>query len=210
MPARTRRAGRMTKKRARDSQAFMRTGIVPEMRPAQLLDWAAWMGPCPTEVAGGKGRWRYSFANADARACIAHVFEETLAHEDLLGTRTVLSHASSMYALRTFEPTMPATQGWHTDYPRAQVEPLADNPGRVPLSALWSPFDGFYLVVADLGVQSSHEADAQSQQIWVPKGHVVVFRGDVWHGGGPHFSAYPRAHAYAVEPNFVIKDAIFA
>ena len=48
------------------------------------------------------------------------------------------------------------------------------------------------------------------QQIWVPKGHVVVFRGDVWHGGGPHFSAYPRAHAYAVEPNFVIQDAIFA
>ena len=61
-------------------------------------------------------------------------------------------------------------------------------------------------------MQSSHEADAQSQQIWViwvPMGHVVVFRGDVWHGGGPHFSAYPRAHAYAVEPNFVIQEAIF-
>jgi len=204
VPAVLSRAGNQTRARQRADDAIAACGIRCTMEPHEHLRMVAWCGPCPTQVAGGEGRWRYEVQDAHARTALAHMFEETLAHNGLLGLRSALAHAANIYALRTLNATTPPTQARHTDYDPALVMHMADGPHVVPLSAIWAPIGGFQLVVGP-----KHAPIEKCTKVHVPAGHIVVFRGDLCHGGGEHMSAYMRFHAYLAMRGVHIADAVF-
>ena len=59
----------------------------------------------------------------------------------------------------------------------------------VPLSILWAVEDGTLLHIGD-------------QTVHIPTGHMIIFRGDLCHGGAAYSHIHTRIHAY-LDPHWM-------
>lgn len=75
-------------------------------------------------------------------------------------------------------------QGLHADWPLA--EGVERSTATVPFTALWAVLHGFELNIVPR--DSALHTSAAALCVRVPRHHVIVFRGDVVHGGGPQLS----------------------
>ena len=121
------------------------------------------------------------------------LYHETMTHHGLLGLREVLG--SGMYGLRSFRGEV-LDQALHIDYAPDVVMPFAHEPDTVPLSALWGPMAPFPITIAGVTYV-------------VPAGHLLVFRGDLEHAGGPYMSAYLRFHAFVALQGTTVPTYIY-
>lgn len=153
-------------------------------------------------VTGGGHRFRYQIADQDcARSLCADMDKCMAAH----GLNLCARHTRKPYVLNTCDEHNPdnAVQLRHTDYEAGMIASLVHDPDRVPLSCLWAVCREFELVVWPL------DDPSVPRTVHVPAGHMIVFRGDLWHGGGRHLNSAFRVHGYVAEPSTYIPDFLY-
>lgn len=177
-------------------------GPAPGFLPADDADWLSLIH---ARVTGGGDRRRWGITCRDTRAAIAKRMVRRMRCHGVLGSRV----CRGLYALTGHDATDPkaAVQMPHMDYPRDVLGALVDSPERVPLSCQWAVQRAFWLHT--YGWHTPGEG-VPGVPVLVPKGHMAVWRGDLYHGGGPHVSSLPRVHSYVAEPRLHIPDALGA
>ena len=87
-------------------------------------------------------------------------------------------------------------QGMHTDYSSTMVQHLRGTP-HFPRSAIWAVHAPFQLVTRDHG------------KVTVPIQHVIFFRADFWHCGGPALSTWARFHGFQLPEALAVPGAVY-
>ena len=125
-----------------------------------------------------RGRMQADFNDRSVLKLLAVQLNEALERECLL----VYQRAYSCMAVKSIAWTN--QQGLHTDWPL--LEGVQRSTETVPFTALWAVLYAFELNVVPR--DSALHTSAAALCVRVPRHHVIVFRGDVVHGGGPPLS----------------------
>lgn len=155
-----------------------------------------------SQVTGGGNRFRYQVMDPDFSRSLCQQMDQCMEGHGLqLGAR----RARKPYVLNTEDAADPcnALQAAHCDYNASRIAGVVGDADRVPLSCVWAVSQKFELAVCPQGPHGP------SVHVPVPAGHMIVFRGDLWHGGGRHMNAAFRVHGYVAEPNTYIPDFVY-
>lgn len=125
-----------------------------------------------------RGRMQADFHDRSVLRPLAAQLNETLERERLL----VYQRAYSCMAVKSIAWTN--QQGLHTDWPLSKV--VQRSTATVPFTALWAVLHAFELNIVPR--DSALRTSAAALCVRVPRHHVIVFRGDVVHGGGTPLS----------------------
>ena len=87
-------------------------------------------------------------------------------------------------------------QGMHTDYGRVMVQHLHGT-HLFPRSAIWAVHAPFRLGTRDYG------------DVTVRAGHVIFFRADFWHCGGPFVSEQLRFHGFQMPADVGVPQSVY-
>lgn len=178
--------------------------IVPAVVPPSVANRASdlrpreWLKPGFQNIAlskGGRHRKELNEAGKEAVGAVLHA--TACAHG--LHVAGLSFRPAGLYAIvNTRACTKP--QGMHTDYSRHMVAHL--DSALAPRSAIWAPSAGF-----TLGLREPQEKWFDG--VFVPCGHVIFFRHDWWHCGGPFISEQPRFHGFQLPATLHVPGSVY-
>ena len=155
---------------------------------------AQWFVTGDAAVAGGPGRFSHAPRGREVSEWLAHVMWGSVRESGLLqmalGEEMALL-PRNIYALR--DTPEAGAQKPHVDWPTHKVEKYRNNVTHTPLSSMWACSAPFRFQVGEHGDQPQH-------MITIRTGEMLVFRGDLWHGGGGHLTTAFRVHGYLARP----------
>ena len=135
------------------------------------------------------------------------VMEEALVRAKLLGAegelgKEMMLKASSIYGLR--DTPLAGIQDEHVDWsPRQTAKYRHHDPLHMPLSTMWACSEPFLLAVGKYG---GHDG----MLLTVKRGQMIVFRGDLPHGGGGHVTRTFRVHGFLARKGERRADFLYA
>ena len=145
-------------------------------------------------MAGGPGRFTHAPTGRKVGRWLAHEMWECVRQSGLLqmalGEEMALL-PRNIYALR--DTPEAGAQELHLDWPTEKVAEYDANVRHTPLSSMWACSAPFRFQVGKYRDQPQH-------MITIHPGEMLVFRGDLWHGGGGHLTTAFRVHGYLARP----------
>ena len=137
-----------------------------------------------TRLPGTPGRYRHQVnSTADARA-LGKLMADCMDREGLLGNNMeLMATQQGLYGLRTSTAAVEAQGPYHTDWSRATCARF--QPEEMPFSVIWAAAAAFELWVAQTG-----------ECVTIPRGKMVVFKGNWGHCGARHSTPCLRVHVF--------------
>lgn len=156
------------------------------MHPFAAERWFSWVG---NQLPGGEGRFTHPPVGGSSKY-LAKLLWKSLGGAGMLNGvlgKEMRLLPSSIFGLRDTPVTGP--QALHTDWQRSKAVKYANDSAHMPLSILWACSKPFLLRIGKYG---PHAAKVET----VNPGEMIVFRGDLRHGGGGHVTHAFRVHGY--------------
>lgn len=174
--------------------------ILPGPTPVAPETSSGWFCKQGHGLVGGEGRSRHQCRDYEDGYRIAGRLRKALEEVGMLGVGGVLGRdmrirTSRIYGLRDVRGT--GAQRMHTDYELPFCKKYASDRAHTPLSVIWACSADFLLKLE------------RGSLITVPRGEMIVFRGDLSHGGGGHLSYAFRVHAYLAHCQLKIPDKVY-
>ena len=155
----------------------------PEARPDAELRAYFCSNSAATQLPGAPGRFRHQVNSAADARHLGGLITESMENEGLLGDNLeLIATTSGMYGIRTTR--IAGRQGpFHQDWEAATCATF--EPEDKPFSVIWAAGAAFELWVAESG-----------ESLTIPRGKMVIFRGDWGHCGARHLSSFLRVHVF--------------